>query len=361
MKIGIVGSIWISIPPKQFGFGAQEYLVYQIAEGLVKRGHEVTLFASGDSVTNAKLASVLPHQAIDLGYPGFEKETFELMNLQEAYKKTQEFDILHNHLLPLGLLFTPFSKTPTLHTLHHEIKKDKPDKFLYDKFKDQNFVAISNSQKKIRPDLNYVGTIYNGVDQNYYEFLDKPNGNYLLFLGRLKRYKGIDIAIDICRKLDLELKVAAPPPAIGQPDYEEVAAYWQEIKKKIGGKIEFLGEVVGEGKQHLIRNAKYLLFPVQRDEPFGMTLIEAMSCGTPVVAYDRGATSEIITDLENGFLVKAEKEEDSQFMKVLKLALSLDEDAYLAMRKNARKRVEEKFTADRMVENYIEIYNKLLI
>lgn len=360
MKIGLIASIWIRIPPPGFGFGAQEYLAYAIAEGLQKRGHDVTLFASGDSETSGKLVSITPTGVGIMPSSDRKiKDIFELMNIHEAYRMSEKFDIIHNHLLPYGLLYADLFKTPSVHTLHHVIYKDRADIHLYEKFAKQNFISISKAQQKIMPDLNYIHTVYNGVDPTFYRYCDKPQGNYLLYLGRIKRYKGIHTAIHIAKKLGLPLKIAAPLPFPMQSDYEDVMDYWEkDVKPLLGGIIEHIGVLEGEAKISMLQHAKALIFPVERSEPFGMTVIEAMSCGTPVIAYDNGALPELMTDGIHGFLVPSM---DTHLLEEkVKNLYAMSTEAYLSMRKSAREQVEKHFSIDHMVDSYEKTYQKIL-
>lgn len=362
MKIGIIGSIWISIPPKNFGFGAQEYLMYYLAEGLKKKKHDVTLFASGDSKTSAKLIEALPTQVSELKVDDTRiKESIEIINIANAYKLANEFDIIHNHLLPFGLPFADLiNSVPTVHTLHHEIYKPS-DIYLYKKYKTQKLISISQAQRKTISDLNYIATVYNGTDTEYFKFKPEPRGNYLLYLGRMKRYKGIHEAIKLAKKLQVSLKIAAPMPNPVQPDYEEVNQYWEkDIKPQIGDGVEFVGLVEGGAKVKLIQDAKAFIFPVERQEPFGMTLIEAMSCGTPVIAYNNGAIPEIVVDNKTGFLVNQKSSGFEGLCKAVKEIFELSKENYSIMRKNSREHVETFFSIEKMIDNYEKIYSNFV-
>ncbi len=361
MRIAIIASIWISVPPQGFGFGAQEYLAYHIAEGMKRKGHDVTLFATADSKTSGTLVSVAEKQVMDIGFSDPKvKDIFELINVSEAYKRADEFDIIHNHLLPYGLLLADWSKTPTVHTLHHKIYREHADIFLYERYKKQNFISISRAQRSIIPELNYIATVYNGVDCIFYRFKQSASSdNYLLYLGRLKKYKGIHTAISLAKRLHVKLKIATPLPNISQPDYKEVNDYWeQEIKPQLGENIEYVGSVKGQEKINLLGNAKALIVPVEREEPFGMTLIEAMACGTPVIAYAAGAIPEIMIDGKTGYEVSFSNSE--QLYKAVERLYSMPEKDYLMMRKLSRAHIEKNFSVERMVENYEMVYRQVL-
>ncbi len=371
MKIALIGSIWITIPPENFGFGSQEYLQYELVEGLIKKGHDVTLFAASGSKTSAKLVPTAPKQVIDLQPADSRtKETFELMNLSEAFKRAGDFDIIHNHLLPSGLLFPDLVKTPVVHTLHHQIYKTS-EIYMYKKFKSQKFVSISDSQRKIMPELNYVSTVYNGIDTNDYTFNARPKGDYLLYLGRLKRYKGVHTAIELAQKLKIPLKIAFPDPNPSQPDYEEVNEYWlKDIKPQIKDNIEHIGLVQGAEKIKILQNAKALIFPVEREEPFGMSVIEAMSCGAPVIVYGKGALPELVKDAETGFIIKQNRQDPlntsifdaglAGLEKAVKNIFTMPQAQYAKIRQNCRASVEQNYTISKMVDGYEAVYRKLL-
>lgn len=373
MRIGIIASVWISVPPHGFGFGAQEYLAYHLAEGLMRKGHDVTIFASGGSKTSARLVSISDKPVINIDFPDPKiKDMFELMNVSACYKMADSFDIIHNQLLPYGLLFADITRVPTIHTLHHQIYANRANIFLYQRYKDQNFVSISDAQRTIFPNLSYKTTIYNGTDTNFYSYKENPTGDYLLYLGRMKRYKGIHSAIQIAQKLNMKLKIASPLPFKTQVDYKEVMDYYsQQIKPFLSGSIEHIEEIVGEEKVHLIQNAKLLIFPVEREEPFGMTVIEAMSCGTPVVSYAIGALPELIVDNKTGYLIDLNKITTKKnytikksgtegLQEAVKHVIMLNDFDYKALRKNARNHVEKTFTVQTMVDQYDSLYKKMI-
>jgi len=363
MKIAVVASVWISVPPKGFGFGAQEYLAYYIVEGLLKKGHDVTLFASSDSNTNAKLVGVAPKQVSSINFPDPKLEdAFELMNLSNCFQTANSFDIIHNHLLPYGLLFTNLKNTPVVHTLHHQIYKTRADYFIYQKYKNQNYISISDSQRKIMPELNYVATIHNGVDASFYSFKKEPNSYYMLYLGRMKRYKGIHTAIKIAQKTGIKLIIASPLPNPKQADYNEVMQYWlTDIKPYLNRQIEHIDNLKGQDKVSVIQNAKVLISPIERDEPFGMTLIESMSCGTPVIAYKKGACCEIIVNGKTGFLIDFDKTKGiAKLQKAIEKTYNMPKQEYSILRQNARTYVEKNFTAEAMVDKYEKVYKKIL-
>lgn len=370
MRIGLIASVWITVPPHGFGFGAQEYLAYHLAEGLMRKGHDVTLFASGGSKTSAKLVSVTDKAVVDIDFPDPKiKGMFELMNISACYKMANSFDIIHNQLLPYGLLFADLTRVPTIHTLHHQIYTNRADTFLYHKYKNQNFVSISDAQRTIFPALTYKATIYNGTDANFYAYEENPTGDYLLYIGRMNSYKGIHTAIKIAQNMNLKLKIASPLPFKTQVDYKEVMDYYDnQIQPFLSASIEYIGEVLAEEKIRLIKNAKLLIFPIERPEPFGMTVIESMSCGTPVITYAMGALPEIIVDGKTGFLVNLntknayaiEPSGIQGLQKAVERIFQMNQNDYQTLRKQARQRVEKYFAIESMVDNYEKLYQQLI-
>lgn len=372
MRIAIIASVWISVPPKGFGFGAQEYLAYYLSEGLIGKGHEVTLFASSGSQTKAKLISASEKPVIEMDFADPKiKDMFELINLSNAYKNASSFDIIHNHLLPYGAVFADLTSTPTVHTLHHQIYREKADIFLYEKNKNQNYISISNAQRNIIPELNYIKTVYNGIDPTFYSFRSNPESDYMLFIGRMKKYKGIHTAIQIAKKMNLKLIIASPLPNPKETSYKEVMGYWNnEISPFLDKNITYINGLKGEEKIKTLQNAKLLISPIEREEPFGMTLIEAMSCGTPVIAYDCGASSELILDGQTGFLVNYDSKNPKNWL-IKKSGIEGLEDAintiykmssssYLNLRTKAREHVKNNFSIKKMVDEYEKVYRTIL-
>lgn len=373
MKIGIIASIWIKVPPADNGFGAQEYIVSCLAEGLIRRNHQVTLFASGDSKTRGRLISQIDKQVSDLNFSDSKiKDAFEIINLSAAYKIADQFDIVHNHLLPYGLPFANLSNIPTVHTLHHAVHLDRADIFFYKKYVNQNFISISNAQEKIIPELNYIKNIYNGIDENYYLFKELPDDDYILIIGRLKKYKGFHNAIRVANETKKSLRISAFLPNQNQRDYEEINDYWQnEIKPNVRDKVSFVGSVAGISKKEIYQNAKLSIVPIEWEEPFGMTIIESMACGTPVVAFARGSVPEVVKDGETGFIVNSSPEDIRGNFVIKKTGIdglceaveriyAMPEEEYRQMRRNCRAHVERNFTVERMVDEYEKVYEKIL-
>jgi len=349
MKIAQVAPIWERVPPKKYG--GSERVVYNLTEGLVKRGHQVTLFASGDSQTSAKLVATVPKSLREMGVP-WENALYPLYHLAEAFEKADEFDILHTHLntrqdYPI-LPFSRFIKTPVVSTTHMEYPTtpDRVDRLqLLKKYKNHPLVSISNAQRKIKG-LNYVATVYNGIEINEFEFNEKPK-NYLMWLGRFSPSKGAKEAIELAKKTDQKL-ILAGKIDIYNKEYMEY--YKKEIKPNLGQKqIIYLGEVGQKQKANLLKNAYALINLIQWDEPFGLVPVEAMACGTPVIATNRGSMPELIKDGETGFLVKTMDQAISALKRINQIS-----------RRACREHVEKNFTVEKMVEGYERVYEKVI-
>lgn len=344
MKIIQLASFEERVPPLKYG--GTELIVSNITEELVKRSHKVYLLASGDSKTSAKLIPVfstsmrqLP-EAKDmkirdaLKFIGVGK-MLELLNNIKA-------DIIHNHLGWRFLAFANFATCPVVTTLHGPLSVPYMQ-YIHKKFAQFNFVSISNSQRKPLPELNFVSTVYNGIDISKFEFNDKPE-DYFAFLGRMSPEKGPIQAIQIAKLAGVKLKMAAKIDAV------DTEYFKKEVEPLIDGKqIEFIGEIGPEEKSDFLKNAIGLIAPIQWEEPFGLFFIEAMACGTPVIACKRGSVPEIVKNGENGFIVETVEEG----AKAVKKIETID-------RMGCRKHVEKYFTTEKMVDGYEKVYEKIL-
>jgi len=345
MKIALLAPFEESVPPQKYG--GTELIVYYLSQGLVERGHKVFLFAAGDSKTKAELISIFPKAirkekaADDLKI----REALKYIGISRIIKELKKIkiDIIHNHL---GWRFLPFAylfNCKTLTTLHGPLNIPY-HQLVYKQFKEYPFVSISNSQRRPLPQLNFVATIYHGIDINQFEFNEKPKGDYFAFLGRMSPEKGPIEAIKAAKRAGVKLKMAAKVDAVDKEYFEK------KIKPLIDGKqIEFLGEIKATQKSEFLREAKALLAPLCWEEPFGLFMSEAMACGTPVIVFDRGSAREVVKDRETGFVVKNIEEMINAIRSIEKIS-----------RKKCREWVEEKFTCQRMVTDYEKIYYEIL-
>ncbi len=339
MRIAQVAPLYERVPPRRYG--GTERVVSYLTEELTRLGHEVILFASGDSVTQAKL--VAPCQKALLQDEGCEDPLAHHVNMVEmTYQMKGSFDIIHSHInyIPFSLLRR--GGTPNVTTLHWRL--DIPDLFpLFHEFHELPFVSISNFQRGPMPWLNWRGTVYHGIPDDLYHFRDGP-GKYLAFLGRISPEKGVDHAIEIAKRVGMEIKIAA---RVGTGD----RAYFEAVIKPLmkDPLVEYVGEIGDEQKEEFLGNASALLFPIDWPEPFGLVMIEALACGTPIIAYRQGSVPEVIDEGKTGFIV--EDLEDA--IRAVKQVSSIS-------RKSCRQAFEDRFSASRMGQNYLHIYSKLI-
>lgn len=348
MRIAIVAPPYLPVPP--VGYGGTERIVSLLTEGLVEAGHDVTLFASGDSQTKAKLISIFPKA---IGNSGFQKnsELLPLLQYRECLIRQDDFDIIHNHGQYLGLFTFEHAKPKVVHTWHgsfHRNETTEEKRLVLEKFKDSNFVSISNNQREDMPQLNYVQTVYNAIDVTDYSFVEAPKDNYLLWFGRITQKKGPLDAIKVAKALNMPLVMSGAIDPIDQEYFDSVIK--QELNTKL---ITFCLELKTiEEVKKLYQNALCTLYPISWHEPFGLVMVESMSCGTPVIAYNIGSVPEIITDGKTGFVV------DSV------LGIGGLEEAVKKIgqikRLDCRQEVEARFSRERMTQDYIKVYEKLL-
>ena len=340
MKIAQIAPLMESVPPRLYG--GTERIVFWLTEELVKQGHDVTLFATGDSITSAELVPCA-RGALRLDPNVRDPVPHYMLMLDRVRQRAQDFDVLHFHIDCYHFpLFRPMAGR-TLTTLHG--RQDLPDlRPFYLGFSDMPLVTISNAQRQPIPNANFAGTIYHGLPLNLYKPIFQPRGGYVVFLGRISPEKGPDRAIAIARALGVPLKIAA------KVDKVDEAYFREQIEPLLGDPgIEFIGEVNESQKSELLGEASALLFPVDWPEPFGLVMIEAMACGTPVLAFRHGSVPEIIDDGITGRIVDTVAEA----IVALPEVLALD-------RRAVRRRFEERFLAARMAKDYGRVYRALL-
>ena len=336
MRIAQISPLWERVPP--FRYGGIELIVQLLTDELVRRGHDVTLFASGDSITKAKLNSV-HNQALRLDPNIKEPLIYEQMMLAEVYQHAHHFDIIHSHLGCSALAYSSFVKTPTVHTMHGIFTSDNEK--MYRRFAWQPFISISEAQREPRLGLNYIRTVYNGIDTTAYAEYPKPmQPAYLAFVGRLSPEKGPVEAIKIARGAGLPLKMA------GKIDVVDRDYYREQVEPLIDGEqIQYLGEVSHEEKVKLLGEASVTLFPISWREPFGLVMIESMATGTPVIAMGLGAVPEVIAHGKTGFVCHSVE----KMIEVIPDAIKLD-------RKICREHVISRFSVKSMTDEYEKAY-----
>lgn len=335
LRIAQVAAPLLSVPPKTYG--GTEKIVSFLTEKLVERGHKVTLYASGDSVTNAKLKSIYPkHKMI------WDNPLIQATNVDFAYHNADDFDIIHNHAAHLGIALAKSISTPVVTTLHNSYITPGTPEFKY--YKDVcYYVAISKKQMELLNGLKFAGMVYNAIDFSKFKF-GKEKKDFYLFLGNITKVKGPDIAVRIAKKMGIKLKFA------GKMDIQEQGFFEKEIKPFFDGKnIQYLGMVSDKEKFELMRDAKALVFPLQWEEPFGLIMVEAMLSGTPVVAFNRGSVPEIVKHNETGFVVKT----TGEFMKALRKVDRISPET-------CREWVKSRFSIEKMTDGYERIYEKIV-
>lgn len=339
MKIAQIGPLIESVPPRLYG--GTERIVSYLTEELVALGHDVTLFASGDSITAGNLVSCVP-KALRLDASVVDTIPYYMLMLDRVRQRAAEFDILHFHIDQYQFpLFRPIAHR-TVTTLHG--RQDLPDLIpLYLGFDEMPLVSISNDQRRPVPNANFAATVYHGLPIDLHCPVETQR-DYVAFLGRISPEKRLDRAIGIARALGIPLKIAA------KVDRVDEAYFRTKIEPLLDGPgVEFIGEINERQKGQFLGEAQALLFPVDWPEPFGLAMIEAMACGTPVLAFRCGSVPEIIDEGVTGAIVDTMEEA----IAALPLVIALD-------RKKVRQRFEQRFSATRMAKDYVGVYRSLL-
>jgi glycosyltransferase involved in cell wall biosynthesis len=340
MKIAQVAPLYESVPPKLYG--GTERVVSYLTEELVRQGHQVTLFASGDSVTQARLVEACA-RSLRLDQECVDQLAHHIVLLEQVFRQARAFDLIHFHIDYLHFPLSVRQHIPTVTTLHGRL--DLPDLVpVYQMFPAIPVVSISNDQRAPLPWINWLGTVYHGLPEDLYTFRGTP-GTYLAFLGRIAPEKGVEPAIAIAQQADMPLKIAAK---VDRKDRE----YFQEVVQPLlhnNSLVEYIGEVGGDNKDAFLGEAYALLFPIDWPEPFGLVMIEAMACGTPVIAYPRGSVPEVLEDGVTGWIVEGIEEAVQAVGRVSTLS-----------RARCRQVFEERFSASRMAHDYLQIYKRLL-
>ncbi len=338
LKIAQVAPLYESVPPKYYG--GTERVVSYLTEALVSLGHDVTLYASGDSVTSAKLRPMC-RNALRLDESSVDAHADHVLLTEKVLQESGEFDIVHSHIDYAAYPLLRRMETPHVTTLHGRL--DVPNlQSLYREFDDEPVISISNRQRLPLSWANWQGTVYHGVPGKLYRLHEKPDG-YLAFLGRISPEKRVEDAIEVARRAGIPLKIAAK---VDKADHE----YFETVVKPLLHEgVEFIGEIGELEKGEFLGNALALIFMIDWPEPFGLTMIESLACGTPVIARSRGSVPEILENGAAGFVVENVIEAVQAVQKIGKIS-----------RKHCRHVFEERFSAIRMASNYLAVYKKLI-
>jgi glycosyltransferase involved in cell wall biosynthesis len=340
LRIAQLGSLYERIPPNLYG--GTERVVSYLTEELVRRGHDVTLFASGDSITSARLVAGFPRSLRLAGLasagigPGL-----HMPMLSDVYENADQFDIIHSHMDYWSFPFARLCPTPTIVTMHGRMDVE-PVRPVYEHFPDVPLVSISDAQRRPMPSLNWIGTVYHGLPDNLLKFNPRP-GKYLAFLGRICPEKRTDLAIEVALRAGIPFKIAAKVDAVDREYFETL------IKPRLcPPDVEYIGEIGEHEKSEFLEGALALLFTIDWPEPFGLAMIESLACGTPVITRPCGSVPEIVRDGQTGFIASSVEELVAAIGRLDRIS-----------RADCRAEFEARFTATRMAEGYEALYLRL--
>jgi len=349
LKIAQIAPLWFPIPPEKYG--GTERIISYLTEGLIKKGHKVTLFAPGDSKTKSKLISVTKKGLISQKIP-WNDWWWNNLNYSFAFERAKDFDIIHSHWTPLGMYFQRFVKTPVLHTFHNLPKKgDHRWSILAHYKKDSNVVFISKNQMKNSPiRFKRQWMVYNGINISQFKLNKKP-GKHFIWIGRVCKDKGIENAVKVARKSGITILLAGQL----QPKYEEY--FEKKIKPYLGKKIKYIGELSQKQLSSFYGRAKAFIYPIEWQEPFGLCMAEAQACGTPIITFNKGSTKELVKNGKTGFVIPFFDKNKRKNIKGLQEAIkNIDK----IKRQDCRKWVKENWTLEKMVNNYEKVYYQII-
>lgn len=347
MHIAVLAPIAWRTPPRHYG--GWELVASQLTEGLVQRGHRVTLFATADSLTSARLESVCPHP---LNQPGsqLDSRVYETLHIAHAYERAAALgvDVLHNHAGCFGVPPARTAPFPVVTTLHGSAA-EAGSRILYEHYAEQPYVSISHAERQLAPHLNYAATVYNGIDVNAFVTQPDPE-DYLIVLGRMSPDKGIHLAIRVAQQSRRQLVLAGIVPPENRAYFEE------QVQPHLkAGSVEFVGPVDHAQKSHWLSRAYASLHLVTYEEAFGLTMAESMAGGTPVVAVRRGSVPEVIDDEQTGFIIPTGSDDE-----IVKAAVRALDKVDTLDRSSIRDTVRQRFDTARMVEGYERVYETIL-
>jgi glycosyltransferase involved in cell wall biosynthesis len=339
MRIAQVAPLYESVPPRYYG--GTERIVSYLTEELVRLGHEVTLFASGDSQTKARLVAACP-RSLRLDPECIDQLAHHIVMLERVQQRADEFDVIHFHVDYLHFPLSRRGDFANVTTLHGRL--DIPDLVpLYEEYPDVPLISISDAQREPLPRVNWQATVYHGLPDDLYRY--RPDaGTYLAFLGRISPEKRVDRAIEIAHQVGIPIRIAAKVDRIDRDYFDSVIEPMLHHPL-----VEFVGEIGEDDKDEFLGDAQALLFPIDWPEPFGLVMIEAMACGTPVIAYRNGSVPEVMEEGRTGFIVEDLDDAVEAARRVPQLS-----------RARCREIFEQRFTAARMARDYVDVYERLI-
>jgi len=340
MRIAQLSPLWERVPPP--AYGGTEAIVHLLTEGIVRLGHEVTLFASGDSIVSTKLEAVYP-RSLRTAKDIEDTSPYEWVHTSHALEAWEEFDVIHNHAGELPMAASCLISTPMLTTMHCIITPDT--KIVWDRYRGF-YNTLSWAERQAMPPIdnqNFLGPVHNAIDVGSFSF-SADKDNYLLHLSRIAPEKGTHVAVEVARRLGMRLVIAGKVDPVDRQYYED------RVRPLIDGKqIQYVGEADGPRKRELYRRASCVILPILWEEPFGLVMPEAMACGTPVIVFNRGAASEIVADGITGYVVN----DIDEMVAAVKKLDRIDPC-------QCRRHVEQHFDAPRMVDDYLKLYEIIL-
>jgi len=337
LRIGVLGPIAWRVPPRHYG--GWESVAHLLAEGLARRGHDTTLFATADSITSAKLSSVASRPLEeDRSLPS---RVYETLHTAAAFEQAHNLDVLHNNAGVFATALSRLVETPVLTTLHGSAA-EADSRLVYSRYREQPYVSITDAERALAPELNYVATVYNGIEVPA-EPPDGDHDDYLLVVGRLSPDKGVHHAVELAQLTGRRLVIAGIVPDANREYYET-----RIVPHVDGRRIEYIGPCDAEQRDELMRRAYAYLHLITYAEAFGLTIVEAMAVGAPVIVFPLGSARELVRDGETGFIVGSVQEA----AEALERIPSLD-------RRRCWSWTKEQFSADSMVEGYIRVYERL--
>lgn len=339
MRVALLSPIHWRTPPRKYG--SWELVTSNLAEGLVANGVDVTLFATGDSITRGQLAWVCPRPLMEDG--SLEYKPYEYLHTASVFERAPEFDLIHNHYNAYPLTYSRLVHTPVVSTIYGLCSSSAGEIDIYRRYNQAYYVSISQADRRAAPDLNYVANVYPGIAIERFEFVDTP-GDYLVYLGRISPQKGVDLAIQLAKRVGMKILLA------GLLDPTDTSYFEAKVRSHLDGKfVHYLGEIGDRAKAELLGGAYAFVHMVEYPEGFGIPLVESMACGTPVIARNRGSISEVVAHGRTGFIVETLEEAEEAFRKIGSIS-----------RKTCRSWVEEHFTQQLMVEQYLRVYHMIL-